>query len=205
MQGRAWLMAIAVLALAGCGSSGGSSAGHRTGTSRTTSTDNSSPGAWNGFGAKLVDWEGTHPKQTAGCPAGTCFGNKLTISGATTYQFQLLTTTGPPESRVDGYEQAFNEETPVAAARAEVLKLMPSDTHTLSFSVQHTSSGSCAFWNLQSATLGKYLSAPKVGDARGVIGIDLSSETSSGESAYSPSDIRTATIWIAPLSSGTDC
>jgi hypothetical protein len=76
----------------------------------------------------------------------------------------------------------------VTATKAEILKLMPSDTHTLSFSVQHTSSGSCAFWNLQSDMLGKYLSAPKVGDARGVIGIGLSSETSSGESAYSMSD-----------------
>lgn len=106
---------------------------------------------------------------------------------------------------MDGYEQAFGEGTPVTVAKAEVLKLMPSDTHTLSFSVQHTSSGSCAFWNLQSDMLGKYLSAPKTGDARGLIGIDLSSETSSGESAYSTSDIRTATVGIAPLSSGTNC
>jgi len=205
MRGKAWLAMIAILTLTGCGSSGENSGSSALRASKTAGAERAAPDAWTGFGARLVDWETAHPKQLEGCPAGTCFGNSLTIAGKATYQFQLLTTTGLPESRVDGYEQAFDERTPLAAVKAEVLKLMPSDTHTLSFSVQHTSTGSCAFWNLQSATLSKYLSTPKVGDARGVVGIDLSNETSTGKSAYEPGDIRTATVGIAPLSSGTNC
>jgi hypothetical protein len=203
-----WLALIgATLMLAGCGkslgesgsgSSGSGSSGFETST-REAAAGKSTPShnAWTGFGAKLADWETAHPKQTGGCPAGTCFGEPLAIGGETRYQFQLLTT--GPETRVEGYEQSFGAGTTVAAAKAEVLRLMPRDTGTVSFSVQHTASGSCAFWNLRSRTLGRYLSAA------GTVGIEFSNASPSGQWAYSPGDVHSATVGTAPLTSGSEC
>jgi hypothetical protein len=200
MRAGTWLAVIATVVLAGCGSSGGSGNG-----SAGSPTGAPSAGAWTGFGAKLADWETAHPKQTAGCRAGTCFGNALTVGGTTIYRFQVLYTTGPPDRRVNHYEQTFREGTTAPAAKTEVLKLMPSDTHTLSFSVEHPAAESCAFWDLQSRTLGKYLSGPN-GDASGVIGIELQSpKNSNGESLYSPNDVRTATVWTRAIPGGSVC
>jgi hypothetical protein len=181
-------LVIGALALAGCGSSSGSSA---KGPSEQ----------WTGLGAPKANWESAHPKETSGCSAGTCYGPAINSEG--TPEFRVVTTT--PEGRIDGYEQSFPHGTSAAAAKKAVQRLLPSDTRTTSFTVPHTSTGSCGLWNVQSATLGRWFANPKVGDGRGVMGIDLFSEGTNGESAYSASNVTTAIMSLAPSSSGTNC
>jgi hypothetical protein len=156
---------------------------------------------WTGLGATKANWESAHPKETSGCSAGTCYGPTINSEG--THEFRLVTTT--PEGRIDGYEQSFSDGTSAAAAKEAVQRLLPSDTRTISFTVAHTSTGSCGLWNVQSATLGRWFADPKVGDGRGVMGIDLFSEGASGESAYSASNVTTAIVSLAPSSPGTNC
>jgi hypothetical protein len=106
---------------------------------------------------------------------------------------------------VDGYEQAFGDGTPVAVAKAQVLKLLPSDAHTTSFNIEHTATGSCALWNVQSKTLGAWFASPKTGDTAGVVGISLHGTNANNESSYSPSNVSTANVGLAPATKGTNC
>jgi hypothetical protein len=85
------------------------------------------------MGAKIADWTKAHPKHSAGCPAGGCYGGEAKVGGDPAIQFVTLTTTGAPDYRVDGYTQAIGDGTSVAAAKAAVLKLLPSDTKTTAF------------------------------------------------------------------------
>jgi len=39
--------------------------------------------------------------------------------------------------------------------------------------VAHASDGSCALWNLQSATLAKWFATPKIGDVKGQVGVEF--------------------------------
>jgi hypothetical protein len=115
-----------------------------------------------------------------------------------------LSTTGPPDNRVDGYTQAFPVGTSVAAAKLEVLALMPSDTKTTAFFIHHDSSGhTCELWNVQSPTLGKWFSTKKVGDPQGVMGIDLS--TINTQQAFSAKNVTQAVIGTGAAGHRTNC
>ncbi len=117
---RISLVVFAVLlATTGCGASG-----TKTVTSASTSAapGTASPGAWTGLGATLTDWESAHPKDSgpsgSGCSGEGCYGSRVTVNAEPTYEFTTLSTTGPPEHRVDGYEQAIGgTPTPNRATR----------------------------------------------------------------------------------------
>lgn len=164
------------------------------------------PKAWTGMGAPLASFETAHPKNLAHCPAGTCFGGQLTNSEGSTDEFTLLMTTGGSPNRVYLYTQAFPDGTNVDEAKAQVLALMPRDTQTTAFFVQHDSAGAtCAFWDIESATLGKWFSGPKVGYSKGVMGIELSTVDSSGNTIYEPSHATTANVALAPVDHSENC
>jgi hypothetical protein len=201
-RATAWtLIAIGVLALAGCG---GGAEGGSTERSATTATATSS-GAWTGMGAKLADWESAHAKSSTstGCTTG-CYGGQVMDSGSSTPQFKIVTTTGAPEYRVDGYEQAIGDGTAVAAAKSAVLELLPRDTRTTAFWVAH-GEGSCALWNVHSRTLGHWFATKHVGDAKGDLGIRLDTVNTSSESAFEPSNVSHASVSILPNSKGDSC
>jgi hypothetical protein len=112
------LATLILLAAVGCGSA----------TTQTTAPVASTPtgptaasGTWTGMGAKLANWETAHPKNMTGCSAGTCYGERIMADGSLTDQFIVVSTTGPPEYRIDGYEQAIGDGTPLATAKAAVL------------------------------------------------------------------------------------
>ena len=157
------------------------------------------------MGAPLTSFESAHPKNLAHCSAGTCFGSQITNSEGSADEFTTLMT-GGPVNRVDGYTQAFVNGTNGAEAKAEVLALMPRDTKTTAFFVRHDSIGnSCAFWNIKSATLGRWFSAPKIGDPTGIMGIELSTIDSAGNSVYDPSHVTSASVGLGSLDHGTNC
>lgn len=158
------------------------------------------------MGAPLSAFARAHPQHLAGCSAGTCYGNTISNGDGDCCEFTLLETTGPPANRVDGYTQAFETGTTVGEAKAAVLALMPRDTRTTAYFIQHDSNGAtCAFWNIQSATLGKWFSGPKVGDAKGVLGIELSTDDENGNIVYKARDVTDAVVSLAPVDRSTNC
>lgn len=164
------------------------------------------PKAWTGMGAPLASFETAHPKNLAHCPAGTCFGSQLTNREGSTDEFTTLMTTGGSLNRVNLYTQAFPDGTNVEEAKAQILALMPRDAKTTAFYVQHDSTGaSCAFWGIESATLGKWLSGPNGGDSKGVMAIALSTVDSSGNTIYEPSHATTAIVSPAPIDHSESC
>jgi hypothetical protein len=115
-----------------------------------------------------------------------------------------LSTTGPPDNRVDGYTQAFPVGTSVAVAMQLVRILMPSDTTTTAFFIHHDSTGhTCAIWNVQSHTLGQWFSGNKAGDAHGVMGIDLN--TMNTQRAFSAKNVTQAVIRTGADGHRTNC
>ena len=167
------------------------------------------PVASTGLGARAVGLgnSGT-PKGCGGSGSAAqgqgCYGERIMINNEPTYQFTSFSTTGAPEYRVDGYEQALGEGMSLAVAKADVLKLMPSDTRVTAFWITHEN-GSCVSWNLKSATLGRWFSGKKVGDPQGAIGVDLNSLNSNDESVFDPNDVSRAIVGIGPEKRGTSC
>jgi hypothetical protein len=192
-------LAVAAL-VAGCGGS--------TSTTSTTSAARTStarvPSGWSGMGAPLSAFATAHPPQEGGGQAGG-YGSSTSYPGpGQCCEFVDLSTTGPPDNRVDAYTQAFAIGTSVGAAKLEVLALMPSDTTTTAFSFHHDSRGhSCGLWTVQSRTLGKWFSAKKVGDPQGVMGIDLS--TLNTQQVFRAHNVTQAVIGTAARGHRSSC
>lgn len=125
--------------------------------------------------------------------------------GQLTDQFVTLTTTGPPANRVDGYAQAIGDGTSLATAKADVLKLLPSDVTTTSFRVSHDGNGSCGLWNLKSRTLGRWFGGKKVGDPQGTLGIVLDTTSAGGTLEFKSNDVSDASVGLASYSQSSSC
>jgi hypothetical protein len=121
MRGVALLIAVSCV-LAGCG-----------GSARNDT--------WAGLGARLADWEDTHPRGTGsgleGCTSEGCYGSRLKLGSRMTYEFTSVEKTRV-QQRVYGYEQSFAPGTSLATARTRVLELLPPDVKTKGFRVFHT-------------------------------------------------------------------
>jgi hypothetical protein len=200
------LLATAALLAAGCGSS--STGSSTTAVPGTAAPYRYTPGyattGWTGLGAKLSDWESAHLRDTAGCSAGSCFGSKVQV-GPSKSQYEYTTVETTPEGRVDGYTQALGggEVTPGVAEHI-ALALFPHDTRVLDSFVEHSPTGSCKSINVKSKTLGRWFAARKVGDASGVISIDLHGDNENGESTY-PGELSVASVGLGRASRGTNC
>lgn len=184
---------------AGCGSSETTSS---AGESQTATTHAAT--GWTGYGAKVADWASAH-EQGAGCAPNQCSGPTVqTGPNESEHEFTSVDA-GGAEDRIDGYTQALGESVIPAAAKQDVLALLPRDTHTLDFWVEHGTNGSCGLWNVQSATLAHWLADPKIGDPQGVLGIDLYKPNANGESEYSESGVAFANVTLAKNGHGTGC
>lgn len=191
--------AVAVL-VASCG---GSTSTKSTTSAARTSTG-SAPSGWSGMGAPLSAFATAHPPQEGrGQPGG--YGSSTSYPGpGQCCEFVDLSTTGPPDDRVNGYTQAFAIGTSVPAAKLEVLALMPSDTTTTAFSVRHDSNGhTCGLWNVQSPTLGRWFSTKKIEDPQGVMGIDLS--TLNTQQLFTAKNVTQAVIGTVATDHTTNC
>jgi hypothetical protein len=172
-----------------------------------------------GIGAPFSAFEAAHPPVTdpSACPApptltnvqtsGGCYGNPITPAYAGAGQcceFESVSTTGPPANRVDGYTQAFPVNTSITAARRAVLALMPPDTVTTGFFIQHDSTGQrCAMWNVASRTLGRWFSSTRAHDHNGVLGIDLN--TTNTQLAFTTQNVTQAVISTTALDHTSIC
>jgi hypothetical protein len=199
-------LALAVLSLwaMGCGSSSSS-------TSKTTHPPAFGPKAervltahnhgWTGIGGKLSVWEAAHPRGTAGCSAGKCFGDHVEVApGESRYEYIGVETT--PEGRVDGYQEALGggELTPGAAEHI-ALSNFPHDTRVISTEVSHEN-GSCKLITVKSKTLGRWFANPRVSDGSGVMSIDIHGVSpESGESTY-PDHLSEASVSLGHATPG---
>ena len=199
---RRLLVALVVLPMVGCGSGGSGGVTTSSNSESQTTANTHVAFGWSGLGAKLSDFEAAHPRGTAGCEKGTCYGPKVatnTSPAEASYEFVSVSSNGA-ENRVDGYDQTIGESVIPNIAKHTVLQYMPRDTRTLDFWVEHGSNGSCGLWNLQSATLAKWFADPKIGDPQGHVIADLYKPNANGESEYSDS----AGISFANVSVGED-
>jgi hypothetical protein len=201
-------LAVAVLT-AGCGGSTSSTSSTSAAQSPARTSTASAPPGWTGMGAPLSAFETAHSPQTSpgACPQGGCYGNGVFpayVGQGQCCEFVDLSTTGPPDNRVDGYTQAFPAGTSIALAMNLVRILMPSDTTTPAFFIHHDSSGhTCELWNVQSPTLGQWFSAKKVGDPQGVLGIDLN--TINTQQVFSAKNVTQAVIGTGAVGHRTNC
>ena len=201
-------LAVAVLA-AGCGGSTSTTSSTSAAQSRVPSSTASAHSGWTGIGAPLSAFETAHSPQTSpdACPQGGCYGNGVFpayVGQGQCCEFVDLSTTGPPDNRVDGYTQAFPVGTSIASAMNLVRILAPSDTTTTAFFIHHDSTGhACAIWNVQSHTLGQWFSAKKVGDPQGVMGIDLN--TMNTQQVFSAKNVTQAVIRTGAAAHRTNC
>lgn len=131
-----------------------------------------------------------------------CFGPKVKNdeSGAT-YEFGNVSVDA---GIVDAYTQNFVPGTTIDEAKAEVLKWLPKDTIVTSFAIDHKG-GSCAQWNLASATLGKELGAPRIGDPQGVLGVTFEYINANLRITYDPNNVQDASISDLPDSPTDSC
>jgi hypothetical protein len=196
-------LAAAVL-VAGCGGSTSTTSSTSAEQSPARTSTATAPPRWSGMGAPLTAFAAAHPLQEGGGQAGG-YGSSTSYPGAgQCCEFVELSTTGPPDNRVDGYTQAFAIGTAVAAAKLEVLALMPSDTTTTAFFFRHDSSGhTCGVWNVQSPILGKWFSTKQVEDPQGVIRIELS--TLNTQQVFSASNVTQAVIGTGAAGHKTNC
>jgi hypothetical protein len=201
-------LVVAVLA-AGCGGSASITNTTKAAQSPTRTSTADAPAGWSGMGAPLSAFETAHSPQTSpgACPQGGCYGNDVFpayVGQGQCCEFVDLSTTGPPDNRVDGYTQAFPVGTSVALAMNLVRILMPSDTTTTAFFIHHDSTGhTCAIWNVQSHTLGEWFSAKQVGDGRGVMSIDLN--TTNTQQVFSAKNVTQAVIRTGAAGHRTNC
>jgi hypothetical protein len=158
--------ATIVLGLSACGSSSSTKDG--TAAGNNASRPSSGPG-WAGLGATKANWEAAHPKRTSDCEAAPCYGSKLEVAGKPIIEYNLVSFT--PEGRVDAFERAFPAGTSAALAKEELQRLLPGDARTVSFKVDHRSTGRCGLWVVRSATLASWLANSKVRDSDGLAGV----------------------------------
>ena len=179
---------------------------------------------WTGMGARFSAWEAAHPPVTDvnACPppatltnkatTGGCYGNPILppyVGPGQCCEFVSVSSTGPPDNRVDGYTQGFPVNTSITAARRAVLALMPPDTVTTEFFIGHDSTGqTCAMWNVASRTLGRWFSSTRAHDPNGVLGIDLNTintQQTPTQQTFSAHNVTQAVIGTTALDHNSSC
>jgi hypothetical protein len=192
---RRWLWSLATVVVAllivshvatSGGSSGTSSSGStgNSGNAGNTGTAGSNSGL-RGYGDTVSGFKATFGLDLQGCPARTCYGSEYKSGGADVPQFQVTSTDGT--GRVIELEHNLPDGTPLEGAESEALAIFPADSHmTSSF---YDSSPGCYVINIQSPTLGQYLSRT---DPNGVASISLDTAFANGNQGYDTSNINTA-------------
>lgn len=182
----AWLALAAIGALAACAGLAAASA------------------PWTGLGAPLAVWKAAHGPYAGSCPIGGCYGSGVRVDGRLVSRFVEVTTAGGAAMRVDGYTQAIGDGASLGKAKAAVRGLLPADARTTSFRIVHSHGDSCALWDLQSKTLGRWLAGTKADDPHGNLGINLNTVTNAGF-VYNPDDVSEATVATTPYQANSSC
>jgi hypothetical protein len=132
-----------------------------------------------GFGATISAWNGAHKKVAnyAGFPA---YGREVSTPQGKVPQFtQLMTESG----RVGQFIEVLPPNSSLADAERAALAQLPPGTAPQNLVV----TSSCAFWNLNSATLQSALGSP-------FVAVELSYEDASGSPFWLANTVNTMTF-----------
>ena len=159
-----------------------------------------------GVGSTVRSWKrayGVDRGRSRQCKStNKCFGSSLKDSDSGhTYQFTNVDDAG---GVVDIYQENFPNGTTVQQVERALKQSLPANVGSLRPFVS-TVGGSCGLINVSSPTLGKELGNPKIGDARGVVGIELQVLSASHTSVYNPKNVQTAIVAVGPVSVWESC
>lgn len=215
---RAPILAIAMtLAIAGCSSSadtGGPAqtprASSEVPSSAPTAPSASAPSvsavpaptpaaaAITGFGATDAAWEANHAVDAL-YEAGTAYDPTPGLGPDPTNDdayYAVLHDGG----MVDGYYERVAGGSSIAVARQAALRELPADAKTLWF----VSKPTCAQEELISATLGRALGNPAIGDPTGGVFVEFATETSAGDAGYSAKNANELIFGLGDYTKASD-
>ena len=157
-----------------------------------------------GYGAPFRAWVTTHPRNTAQCPMGFCYG-PVVSSRSPIAEFSFVTNY---KNRVVGYDQALKRGTPLLQAELHVAEQFPSDVAMASsvIVIRHDRYGhSCAVYDLYSKTLARIFGPKGPGQSGNDIGVELATILPSGNTSYSTRAIDLAIVTPVYLDRSTNC
>lgn len=143
-----------------------------------------------GFGATISAWNGAHTQthNYAGFPA---YGRTISTPQGKTPQFtQVMTDSG----RISQFIEVLPKNSSLATAEKAALAQLPSGTAPKALVV----TGSCAFWNLSSATLTSAVGSP-------FVAVEMSYEDASGSPFWLPNTVNTMTFQTGKGQSNDVC
>jgi hypothetical protein len=149
------------------------------------------------MGSSLADWKAAYGVSTGPgglcAAANSCFGRYVvnSTSGRDYKYFNAQFSNGVSS----GFSINFPNGTTFAQARQTIMTSMPPASRASSLQIVH-SNGSCAMFNVTGPTLKHELNTPAIGDATGVVGVELASINAALNSFYSPTNIQTATLGV---------
>lgn len=178
------------------------------GADRWEPQNQSSQPTLSGMGATVAQMTKAHGvdqgpgKVCTGGPPPGCFGAPIKNDEDALYQFTAVSI---DDGIVDGYTQAFNNGTTIAQAESQVLQWMPKDAKMTAITIDRNG-GSCAMANISSATLAKLFSkASKIGDPKGVIGVEFGYIDANLNQVYNSNNIEHADLSVAPSDPTAAC
>jgi hypothetical protein len=199
------ILCLAVVLLGAC--SGGGRASSRAGQTEVTTSapavsTSMAPvdGTRGGLGATLDQMTAILGLRRTGPPscvaAPSCFGPPVhnDVLGDS-FEFTAVRITN---GIVNGYGQSFPPGTSATSAEAEIMKWLPADAHTTPLTVLHNG-GSCAYFNITSATLGRAFADPIIGDPQGQVGVMLSNTTADLSVVFDPANVQYALLDLPPV------
>jgi hypothetical protein len=146
-----------------------------------------------------------HGRQLSGgaCSSGpVCFGPSVKNRENDLFLFTAVMQTA---NIVTGYTQAFPTGTNIFAAQTEILRWMPIGSTASPLVVDRTG-GSCGLYNIDSSTLATIFGdIPAIGDASGVVGVELGYDDAGPNITYNPKNIESATITLGPTHPSSAC
>jgi hypothetical protein len=132
-----------------------------------------------GFGATISAWNRAHTQthNYAGFPA---YGPSISTPQGKTPQFTQVMSDG---GRVTQFIEVLPKNSTLSTAEKAALAQLPSGTAPKALVV----TGSCAFWNLSSATLKSAVGSP-------FVAVEMSYEDASGSPFWLPNTVNTMTF-----------
>jgi len=179
------VLLVALLALAGCGSSSSESAPaetHEAGTNEPQASTTAATPSITGFGAADSAWNGAHTEDTNYSHEAAY--NPATGLGPFHDEYDNVSHA---KGRVTGYEYNFHAETMATAQETILHEQFPSDATTF----QPERLSTCAFVLVRSPTLNKALGLPSSSPAAQ---IEFQTLTNGQAEALNPSSVDSAII-----------
>jgi hypothetical protein len=168
-----------------------------------TSTPGSADGL-TGFGATAAEWAAHHQADPTKAPGTAYLPYVNGPAGLSGDQYQRVQVTA---GRVTSYGITLPEGTSLAAAEQFLAAQLPADAKlTSTFTGPAAGGGSCLLLNYQSATLGRVLGAPPIGDPRGTVGAELSTlAVGISSPSLDRSNVDAGIIDLVAISPGDGC